>query len=112
MNEIVVDLSNFREATDGDKELEQELFEEFYASSDDIMVKLDAHCTENNDNETWRQAAHALKGLAINLGAARLGELCKKGQDMSENSIPEKQELLHSIKSEHTKVIEYLKSQD
>ncbi len=106
-----VDLSNLRMATDGDTELEQELFKEFISSTTKLINDLENHCHGSNDNETWRTSSHALKGIALNLGANPLGELGKNAQNLFEGSIDEKSSLLTNIKIEHQKVLEFLKTQ-
>ncbi|MGH1456003.1 MAG: Hpt domain-containing protein [Alphaproteobacteria bacterium] len=111
MSTETVDLSNLRMATDGDAELEQELFEEFISSTTDLIHDLENHCQGSSDNEKWRTSSHALKGIALNLGANPLGALGKNAQDISEHSIDEKTRLLSNIKSEHQKVLEFLKTQ-
>jgi HPt (histidine-containing phosphotransfer) domain-containing protein len=52
--------------------------------------------------------AHAFKGLCLNLGAARLGNLCKKAQDCGTAKPEEKQKLLRSIQTEFENVKRYL----
>jgi len=100
-----LDLSNLREAIGDDKELEQELFEEFISSTTEILEALNP----DGDNDDWKQKSHALKGLCVNLGAIRMGDLCMQSQEMSENLANQKQDLLSQIKSEHAIVVEQLK---
>lgn len=92
-----VDLTNLRSMTDGDAEMEQMLFEEFYSSCETLIDKLGQNIA-NNDNENWRKDAHAIKGIAYNLGAAHLGNLCKQAQDSPDMPGPEKQGLLQAIR--------------
>lgn len=104
MDENIVDLTNLREATDGDQELEQELFQEFAESSTELITEL-----ENADsNDAWAKTSHALKGISINLGAGQLGAYCKIAQESAEESEETKSELLNKIKVEHKKVLEFL----
>ncbi|MGB0720421.1 MAG: Hpt domain-containing protein [Bdellovibrionales bacterium] len=107
----VVDLTNLREAIDGDKELEQELFDEFISSSKVLIIALEQHCAGNSDNEAWRKAAHALKGISVNLGADHLGTLSKDAQEGFEAASPEKNTWLSQIKAEHEKVLQFLSEQ-
>jgi HPt (histidine-containing phosphotransfer) domain-containing protein len=108
MTELVVDLSNLREATDGDRELEQELFEEYITSSQELVSELDDLLAQSGDNESWRKAAHALKGISANLGANRLAEISKHAQDSHEDDNSVKHDLLSQIREEHKKVIDFL----
>lgn len=102
-----VDLTNLRAATDGDVELERELFDEYVSSSVGLIAQLE----EAPDNESWRKAAHALKGISGNLGAMPLANLCKEGQEISDSTSPEKAALLAQIKEEHSKVLDFLSAQ-
>ena len=102
-----VDLTNLREMTDGDTELEKELFAEFFKSSADALETLARHCTDG-ESKPWYAAAHALKGSAYNLGAMPLGDLCKKAQEGDAANKAEKQQILESIKQEYEKVRQYL----
>ncbi len=111
MNEATVDLTELKFITDGDTELEHELFEEFISSSKSLLNKMDMHCHNSNDNETWKEASHALKGISLNLGARTLSELSANGQNIYKEHINKKIELLNKIKTEHKKVIDFLKTQ-
>lgn len=111
MTETCVDLSNLRDAIGGDKEIELVLFEEFITSSQSCIAKLNAHCSGDNDNETWRQETHALKGISHNLGAAPLGDLAAKGQDIFEQDPETKKSLLTEIETEHKNVLTFLETQ-
>lgn len=102
-----VDLTNLREMTDGDKELEQELFAEFFNSSASAIETLGQHCADG-ESKPWYSAAHALKGSAYNLGATQLGDLCKKAQESHAASKMEKQQMCDGIKQEYEKVRQYL----
>lgn len=102
-----VDLTNLHEMTDGDRELERELFKEFFSSSVDAIATLAQHCMDG-ESKPWYSAAHALKGSAYNLGAMSLGDLCKKAQEGYAASKTEKQRMYEDIKQEYEKVYRYL----
>ncbi len=104
-----VDLSNLREMTDGDIELERELFAEFISSSQECISIMEENCC-NGENEIWHATAHALKGTSVNLGAEKLGELCKKAQEQQNAYSNEKQQILSDIKAEYNEVKIYLKA--
>lgn len=108
MSREVVDLSNLREVTAGDVELEKELFEEFINSSNQLLDELEKHSKDSGDNESWRKVAHAFKGIAANLGAAPLAAMCKQAQECFQQSSGQKAGLLSNIKSEHAKVLQFL----
>jgi HPt (histidine-containing phosphotransfer) domain-containing protein len=102
-----VDLTDLRSMTDGDKEMEIALFQEFFSSSENSMQTLAAQCTDGQ-NETWRSVAHALKGTSLNLGAKVLGDLCKKAQENPAASAADKKTLLDAIQAEYAKVKVFL----
>ena len=104
-----VDLTDLRSITEGDKEIEQALFDEFYSSTEAHLQILAANCTDGQ-NETWRSTAHAMKGTAFNIGALMLGELCKKAQDEEDVSGEEKKQQLDLMQKEYVKVKAYLTS--
>ena len=102
-----VDLTNLRSMTDGDAELEAALFEEFYASFEAGIAALQT-LVEDIDSELWCKRAHALKGVALNLGAERLGELCNQAQEKSLTLQKGKMTLLHDIETEYRAVKQFL----
>ena len=104
-----VDLTNLREMTDGDTELEQELFAEFISSSEECLAIMSENCTDG-ENEAWRSNAHALKGTSINLGADTLAGLCKDAQENHAANSNEKQGMLETIKKEYEAVKAFLES--
>lgn len=108
---ISLDLSNLREALDGDAELEKELFKEFIESSQELIEKLSAVKSNYEQHEEWRIAAHALKGISQNLGAFKLGEFCKNAQEQAQAPQEEKSEIFNKILNEHQKVIALLQQE-
>src|SRR4051812_42915758 len=104
---VPVDLTNLRTMTDGDMEMEKELFKEFYTSFETGMGTLQAHC-DGESSEAWRKEAHALKGIALNLGADKLGALCKTGQDDYQAATAAKKEMLQNIQVEYALVKQFM----
>lgn len=104
-----VDLTNLRSMTDGDKDLELALFHEFYISTEVIIQTMAENCVDGQ-NESWRAAAHSLKGAAYNLGAQPMGDLCKEAQDNPAVSGEKKKEILNLIKAEYVKVKVFLEN--
>ena len=104
----LVDLTNLRSMTDGDVEMEKLLFEEFFSSFEDGITSLQNNIREDAA-EIWRKQAHSLKGIALNLGAMGLGELCKKAQDEPNADVDSKGELLEDIKAEYELVKKFLR---
>ncbi len=104
-----VNLTNLREMTEGDVEMEKALFEEFCSSAETCIAALEANCADG-ENEVWRSNAHALKGTSLNLGAEKLGVLCKQAQEGCAASQAEKQTMLSGIKTEYAEVKTFLDS--
>ncbi len=102
-----IDLTDLREITDGDAEIEKELFEDFIQSFEEKMEVLEANYS-GGENEVWKNNTHAIKGISMNLGAGPLSELCKTAQDSFCEDETTKQELLSKIKIEYALVKEYL----
>lgn len=103
-----VDLTNLREMTGGDTEIEKQLFEVFISSSIECIENMKKSVVENN--ELWRKNAHALKGTAFNLGANPLGELCKTAQEKFASGQSEKQLMLNQIEEEFGKVKSFIET--
>lgn len=106
---LPVDLKNLREITDGDTEMERELFNEFISTSDEYIDTL-GKSTSLDANEAWRAISHSFKGIALNLGAEKLGELCKTAQENNMSSAENKTAMLTAINQEYIAVRDYLKS--
>ncbi len=104
-----VDLTNLRSMTDGDKELELALFQEFYSSTEENLRTMASNCSDGQ-NETWRTTAHALKGTCYNLGAHPMGDLCKKAQENPAASGADKKTLLDLLQAEYVKVKAFLQA--
>jgi len=91
-----VDLSNLRDMTEGDTNLEQYLFREFISAGASCLTRLATSQTDGLESE-WRSASHAFKGIAYNLGAQHLGDLCKQGQESQHAPEGEKAALYEQI---------------
>ena len=102
-----VDLTNLRSMTDGDRDLEKALFEEFYSSFEAGIRTLQSNCVDTAC-ETWRKQAHALKGISVNLGAEVLGTLCKNAQEEHLADAPAKHALIKQIQEEYSQVKSFL----
>lgn len=102
-----VDLSNFKDMTSGNPELEKELFDEFITSSENIIKEL-KQLVNDADNEAWRKAAHSMKGTALILGADNLGKLCKDAQLNNAAPAVEKQKMIDDIDKEYGLVKEFI----
>jgi hypothetical protein len=102
-----VDLTNLRDMIDDDRVMEKLLFEEFLRSCEVGIGALEAHL-HTEDAEAWRKEAHALKGIALNLGAAELGGLFLQAQDDFSANAEAKNRLLQTIRIEYRRVEDFL----
>jgi HPt (histidine-containing phosphotransfer) domain-containing protein len=98
-----IDLDNLRKITDGDAEMEAELFQIFLDSSAACMQKLRA-ATAMESAEIWYTQTHAMKGICFNLGAGPLGQLCKDAQESSKATAEEKLTMLTTMEKELQRV--------
>jgi HPt (histidine-containing phosphotransfer) domain-containing protein len=110
MMSAIVNLSNLRDMTDGDKELESTLFHEFFSSSEILIGQLKLSL-ESNNNDMWRKSAHALKGASYNLGAQILGDFCKQAQEDHIAPQNRKIELLNTISDAYGQVKDFLEKE-
>lgn len=102
-----VDLSNMREITGGDRELELELFQTFIRCGEESLDVLTNICSDGNQPD-WKEHSHSLKGEAANLGAKKLAALCQQSQESFALPKNEKLEILGQIKQEWDVVKTYL----
>lgn len=77
--ETTLDLTALRAITDGDAALEAELFSMFLETGKRCLIKLQDALSAP---EPWSEAAHELKGMALQLGALRLQNLCSQAELM------------------------------
>jgi HPt (histidine-containing phosphotransfer) domain-containing protein len=106
---LAVDLSELREITGGDPEVESEYFQIFFDSAALCMQKLSAS-TEAGHNQEWERAAHGFKGISLGLGALRLGELCVAAMNDFAAAPEAKAKMLVAIGQELARVHNQLKS--
>lgn len=104
---LPVDMEHLRMFTDGDSEVEKELFEVFLTQAMDSIESLQLGCA-NNDPQHWRTAAHRFKGAAANLGAKKLAEYCLKAEQEFEVAMNEKEAMLANIRDEWAVVKSFL----
>ncbi len=107
MNSTPVDLTNLHELTDGDRDFELQMFEAFFESAQQCLANLEASLAAE-DSMAWRAAAHAFKGVAYNLGAQPLAEVCKAAQEGCDAEQNEKAAQLKAIHSAYGEVQQFL----
>lgn len=99
----VLDMTNLRDIIDDDKVLEAELVRNFHACYRTCVVDMEDSLHSNNPVQ-WRNAAHALKGVALNLGAEQLSALSYEAELASTQSLTHKAPLLAGIKAAYSDV--------
>lgn len=106
--DLSVNFNNLQEITGGDPAMESELFELFLSSSVDCINGL-RDALASGDEKAWRNHAHAFKGISFNLGAAPLGDICKKAQEEFQSSNDAKKTMLADMEAEMENVKKALK---
>jgi len=77
MEDIIIDHNVINELREiGDDEFLKELLETFIIQSDEIIEQTEKAYFNNNNLEV-SQLAHKLKGSSLNIGANKLGNICK-----------------------------------
>lgn len=76
-----VNLDRLRMFTEGNRDEEVFLFGIFMNQAQESLLQMQQSLTDIAQGaETWRKAAHKLKGSSANLGADRLADLCKTAE--------------------------------
>lgn len=61
--------------------------------------------------ETWRAAAHSLKGSAANLGMKQLEEYCRRAEKAASASYEERSDMLHLIEAQMERIRDFITQQ-
>ena len=102
-----VNISHLEMFTEGDKEMERELFSLFSEQADLTLDDMEQYCEESHANE-WKSAAHKLKGAAANLGAEKLSALCFEAESGFTAPRDKKRAILSSIRKSYKEVQSFL----
>jgi signal transduction histidine kinase/DNA-binding response OmpR family regulator len=81
--QITLDWDRLRMFTDGNKDEERDLITMFISYAEESINTLLEHSGPDG-NDTWKKAAHKLKGSAANLGAYALSEICFEAEQAHE----------------------------
>lgn len=73
-----IDLDHLDQYVCGDRALLDEILTIFEEQARLWLARLDPE----SDDESWRNAAHALKGASRGVGAWRIGDICEAAEDM------------------------------
>jgi len=88
----VLNRENILDATEGDLSIEATLYQSFLKTSAEYMAQIqNAQAVEER-----RRGLHSLKGLALNMGAELLADLCKQAESGSFDA--------HQLESAYQKV--------
>jgi HPt (histidine-containing phosphotransfer) domain-containing protein len=107
--EMPVDIIHLETFTDGDKDVEQQLFSLFLEQADISLSRL-RDAISSHDNEEWRSASHKFKGAAANLGAKKLSEICHAAESAFLQTGDAKIGILNAIQTQYEEVQFYLKN--
>lgn len=105
----IIDLEFLNKIIGDDKDFERELFEIFIDNSKFNVNKLQKSI-EENDNDSWFMAAHALKGSSASIGAFNFSKKLDAAQKNSSNDINTKIKMLEDIKISFIEVENFIKN--
>lgn len=74
----VIDIDHLNQYICDDAALRDEILSIFDEQASLWMARLDP----SQEDETWRNAAHALKGASRGIGAWRVGDLCEEAESL------------------------------
>lgn len=104
-----VNLERLRMFTDGNREEEVFLFGIFMNQARESVEQMQQSLMDiASGAETWRKAAHKLKGSSANLGADRLAGLCKIAEAFGQAPSSERAAHLSDIRGELARVSEFM----
>ncbi|MCB9988445.1 MAG: response regulator [Rhodospirillales bacterium] len=106
-NHHLVNIAHLETFTDGDRDIEQELFDIFCEQAEIALERLTKAQQADDENE-WKASAHKFKGAAANLGAERLAALCLEAESGYQESAPRKQEFLAALQGGYGEVQGFL----
>ncbi len=92
----IMDWDRLEMFSDGDPQEKATLIEMFTTYADESLHIMKENCAEGG-SETWKKAAHKLKGSAANLGAMQLSNLCAEAEDASNKSEEDKRRMLEAV---------------
>ena len=104
--ENVIDLKHLHSLTDGEPELEKNLFTLFLHTTEKCLSTLAAAAQEREDI-AWRHALHELRGAASGLGANQIAFECKTAEMLQGRDADRRRESLKKIEKEVSVVRAY-----
>jgi|GEM_PF-2025548 len=94
-----VNIAHLESFTEGDPEIEKELFSIFFDQMGLGLTNLEKTSIDNAHDD-WRNAAHKFKGAAANLGAENLASLCASAEKDYKESEASKKAMLAALNIE------------
>lgn len=93
----------------GVMEDEFEMLIRTYLSDSQERIESLKGAMKDGDSDVFAKTAHSFKGSSINIGAPRLGELCREAEEAGQNgSLNEASPVLEAIKAEFQRVTDAL----
>ncbi|MBI1327271.1 MAG: response regulator [Alphaproteobacteria bacterium] len=103
----VIDLEHLALFSDGDRNMEIKFAEIFMSVGEQTMIELRTHVNGENDNDTWRRAAHKLKGSSAQIGARILSSLALHAEKSPEASTTDKKKMLADMEEAFKQVKDF-----
>jgi signal transduction histidine kinase/DNA-binding response OmpR family regulator len=97
--EEVVDLTNMNLFTEGDLDQEKIMTDAFFESGEESLAVLKAHVDGKNNDNSWKSAAHRLKGSTAQIGANALSSFCIQAEQRCQSSSDEKETIFAHIEA-------------
>ena len=90
-----LELGAFKEITGNDEEIEKVLFQSFFECANQCFKDLAGSL--GKDDELWKSAAHALRGICLNIGANKLADMAKEAEHNPNVANDDKQALYNTM---------------
>lgn len=106
---VPVELAALRDITDGNPELEQQLFELFLGTCERCLSEA-TKLIESDPKGLWHDVLHELKGAAANVGAMGMAGLCRNGENLRAEQVSERMFFCKQLRQEYKRVRAYLET--
>lgn len=97
-------LNSLKEQTNNDTTIIIDLFGTFLQEADQLMERI-SHSIETNDDNTTREATHALKGLSATIGALKMYHVSAKMDKLHKENVYNESPALFKVLEKHYKTI-------
>ena len=103
----LVNMQHLELFTEGDHEQERMIVEIFLKGAKDSLASIEAHLKTGGFDESWRHAAHKLKGSSAQIGAEKLAQLCLEAEHAEDIRIHEKEIFLEKFRTYLNEIEEF-----